>query len=214
MVFQPSSNRRWLNRLSSLRQSRRVSSRRSRLWSCGRLIQSSGRCRWTPARLSRSRRTFVKAMWPTSFDRTAKSRYRHHWNLQHGFCRKNTRNQLHQSSGSRNVNWLANLIQCEANQTFLPYPLTAANPSPAKSSNAPLKQNPSPLSKPTQEKPQYDRPVPGSTLRCLDDPDFPDINSPPSVVARPIVNPTTTEVVDKARDRFDRFWGSSNEDQK
>lgn len=75
--------------------------------------------------------------------------------------------------------------------------------------------NPSPLLKPTQEKLQYDRPVPGSTLRCLDDPDFPDINSPPSAVAaRNIVNPANVEVVDKARDRFDRFWGSSNEDQK
>ena len=77
------------------------------------------------------------------------------------------------------------------------------------------KQNPSPLSKPTQEKPQYDRPVPGSTLRCLEDPSFPDINSPPSAVAaRNIVNPATVEVVDKARDRFDRFWGSNNEDQQ
>jgi hypothetical protein len=77
------------------------------------------------------------------------------------------------------------------------------------------KQNPSPLSKPTQEKPQYDRPVPGSTLRCLEDPNFPDINSPPSAVsARNIVNPATVEVVDKARDRFDRFWGSNNEDQQ
>lgn len=31
---------------------------------------------------------------------------------------------------------------------------------------------------------RYDKPVPGSTLRCLDDPDFnPEINSP--AVARP-----------------------------
>lgn len=75
-------------------------------------------------------------------------------------------------------------------------------------------KNPSPLSKTTQEKPQY-RPVPGSTLRCLDDPSFPDINSPPSsVAARNIVNPATVEVVDKARDRFDRFWGGSNEEQQ
>lgn len=89
---------------------------------------------------------------------------------------------------------------------------TAANQSPVKINE---KQNPSPLSKPTQEKPQYDRPVPGSTLRCLEDPSFPDINSPPSAVAaRNIVNPATVEVVDKARDRFDRFWGSNNEDQQ
>ena len=92
------------------------------------------------------------------------------------------------------------------------YNLTAANQSPVKINE---KQNPSPQSKPTQEKPQYDRPVPGSTLRCLEDPSFPDINSPPSVVAaRNIVNPATVEVVDKARDRFDRFWGSNNEDQQ
>lgn len=97
---------------------------------------------------------------------------------------------------------------CEINKIFPP----TANQSPIKLKE---KQNPSPLSKPTQEKPQYDRPVPGSTLRCLDDPDFPDINSPPSVVAaRNIVNPATVEVVDKARDRFDRFWGSNNEDQQ
>lgn len=88
--------------------------------------------------------------------------------------------------------------------------ISTANESPVKLNE---KQNPSPLSKPTQEKPQYDRPVPGSTLRCLDDPDFPDINSPPSAV-RNIVNPATVEVVDKARDRFDRFWGSNNEDQQ
>lgn len=91
------------------------------------------------------------------------------------------------------------------------FSIPTANPSPAKKSE----QNPSPLSKTTQEKPQYDRPVPGSTLRCLDDPGFPDINSPPSAVAsRNLVNPATVEVVDKARDRFDRFWGGSNEDEK
>lgn len=64
------------------------------------------------------------------------------------------------------------------------------------------------LLKPTQEKTQFDRPVPGSTLRCLEDPG---INSPPGVRG----NPATKEVVDKARDRFDRFWGgSAGDDQK
>ncbi|KAL7021660.1 hypothetical protein ACKWTF_011978 [Chironomus riparius] len=68
------------------------------------------------------------------------------------------------------------------------------------------------LLKPSQEKTQYDRPVPGSTLRCLDDPG---INSPPSGTAsRSVVNPATIEVVDKARDRFDRFWGGSNTDDQ
>ena len=66
--------------------------------------------------------------------------------------------------------------------------------------------------KSSQEKTHYDRPVPGSTLRCLEDPG---INSPPSGSAsRSIVNPATIEVVDKARDRFDRFWGGSNTDDQ
>lgn len=79
-----------------------------------------------------------------------------------------------------------------------------------------MKQNTSPAAKPSQEKSQYDRQVPGSTIRCLDDPNFPDINSPPSATtARNIVNPATVEVVDKARDRFDRFWGQGpNEDDQ
>jgi len=66
--------------------------------------------------------------------------------------------------------------------------------------------------KPSQELPRYERQVPGSTLRCLEDPDFPDINSPPSSVqSRPVVNPATEEIVDKARDRFDRFWGNPDQ---
>lgn len=67
---------------------------------------------------------------------------------------------------------------------------------------------------PSQEKPLiYDRPVPGSTLRCLDDPG---INSPPSSSTttsnnpRSIINPATAEIVDKARDRFDRFWNPND----
>uniref|UniRef100_A0A182JQ65 Nuclear protein MDM1 n=1 Tax=Anopheles christyi TaxID=43041 RepID=A0A182JQ65_9DIPT len=53
---------------------------------------------------------------------------------------------------------------------------------------------------------RYDKPVAGSTLRCLEDPTFDsDINSP-------LGNRTVaTEVLDKARDRFDRFWGNPNE---
>lgn len=50
---------------------------------------------------------------------------------------------------------------------------------------------------------RFDKPVPGSTLRCLDDPAYEsDINSP--VGNRNV----STEVLDKARDRFDRFWGN------
>lgn len=55
----------------------------------------------------------------------------------------------------------------------------------------------------------YDKPVPGSTLRCLDDPSFNrDINSPSSCVA-------ATDDMNEARDRFDRFWGGKkDEDEK
>uniref|UniRef100_A0A182XFD7 Nuclear protein MDM1 n=1 Tax=Anopheles quadriannulatus TaxID=34691 RepID=A0A182XFD7_ANOQN len=53
---------------------------------------------------------------------------------------------------------------------------------------------------------RYDKPVAGSTLRCLEDPSFEsDINSP--LANRNVA----TEVLDKARDRFDRFWGNPNE---
>uniref|UniRef100_A0AAG5CQ33 Nuclear protein MDM1 n=1 Tax=Anopheles atroparvus TaxID=41427 RepID=A0AAG5CQ33_ANOAO len=59
---------------------------------------------------------------------------------------------------------------------------------------------------PMQEPVRYDKPVPGSTLRCLEDPAFEsDINSP--LANRNVA----TEVLDKARDRFDRFWGNPNE---
>ncbi|KAG5673605.1 hypothetical protein PVAND_003636 [Polypedilum vanderplanki] len=63
------------------------------------------------------------------------------------------------------------------------------------------------LSKNSQDKTHYDRPIPGSTLRCLEDPG---INSPPSVnTSRNIINPT-----DEARDRFDKFWGGNVSDVK
>lgn len=70
--------------------------------------------------------------------------------------------------------------------------------------------------KPSSQEKLYDRPVPGSTLRCLDDPG---INSPPSSSTattttsnnpRSIINPATAEIVDKARDRFDRFWNPND----
>lgn len=59
-------------------------------------------------------------------------------------------------------------------------------------------------STPAPEVPRFDKPVPGSTLRCLDDPTFDtaDINSP--VTNRNVAS----DVLDKARDRFDRFWGN------
>ncbi|XP_049532107.1 uncharacterized protein LOC125949261 isoform X2 [Anopheles darlingi] len=59
---------------------------------------------------------------------------------------------------------------------------------------------------PAPEVARFDKPVPGSTLRCLEDPAFEsDINSP--VGTRNVAS----EVLDKARDRFDRFWGNPNE---
>lgn len=58
---------------------------------------------------------------------------------------------------------------------------------------------------------KYDKPVPGSTLRCLDDPNFdPEINSP---AAKQTV---ADDSFDKAHDRFDRFWsgGPGNPNEK
>jgi hypothetical protein len=49
------------------------------------------------------------------------------------------------------------------------------------------------------------KPVPGSTIRCLDDPTFDsDINSPSGS------RNTTEDVLESARDRFDRFWGNAS----
>lgn len=45
----------------------------------------------------------------------------------------------------------------------------------------------------------YDKPIPGSTLRCLDDPN----EIPATVVA--------TDDLNEARDRFDRFWDSKRD---
>lgn len=64
---------------------------------------------------------------------------------------------------------------------------------------------------PVTEKPiEKPAPVPGNTIRCIDDPKFTaDINSPlPPTTARPLANSTNTtnEVVEEARDRFDRYW--------
>lgn len=52
---------------------------------------------------------------------------------------------------------------------------------------------------------RFDKPIPGSTLRCLDDPIFEtDLNAPPTSN-----RPVATDELDKARDRFDRFWGGN-----
>lgn len=49
----------------------------------------------------------------------------------------------------------------------------------------------------------YDKPVPGSTLRRLDDPDF-DVDVTSSSITSK--GPAATDDLNEARDRFDRFW--------
>lgn len=48
---------------------------------------------------------------------------------------------------------------------------------------------------------RYDKVIPGSTLRCLEDPSF-----------DPEPRPIATDELDKARDRFDRFWTGNKDD--
>lgn len=56
----------------------------------------------------------------------------------------------------------------------------------------------------------FDKPIPGSTLRRLDDPTFDtDITSSVTVNDRP----AATDDLNEARDRFDRFWGGGNTDK-
>lgn len=53
----------------------------------------------------------------------------------------------------------------------------------------------------------FDKPVPGSTLRRLDDPNFDsDVNS--TVASK---GPAATDDLNEARDRFDRFWGCNKD---
>uniref|UniRef100_A0A182P434 Nuclear protein MDM1 n=1 Tax=Anopheles epiroticus TaxID=199890 RepID=A0A182P434_9DIPT len=98
-------------------------------------------------------------------------------------------------------------------------PMTVSQPPPPPLAPAPLSSQPTAApvkddakdegaagSAPAPEPVRYDKPVAGSTLRCLDDPTFEsDINSP--LASRNVA----TEMLDKARDRFDRFWGNPNE---
>ncbi|XP_037925192.1 serine/arginine repetitive matrix protein 1 isoform X6 [Hermetia illucens] len=62
--------------------------------------------------------------------------------------------------------------------------------------------SPTGLKKPPEIR--YDKPVPGSSIRCLDDPSF---ESDPVTIRT-----TAADVLEKARDRFDRFWGASKEE--
>lgn len=58
----------------------------------------------------------------------------------------------------------------------------------------------------------FEKPIPGSTLRRLDDPSF-DGNVTASTVA-PKVGPAATDDLNEARDRFDRFWANKDKDEK
>lgn len=49
----------------------------------------------------------------------------------------------------------------------------------------------------------YEKPIPGSTLRRLDDPDF-DVDASSTPVAK--TGPAATDDLNEARDRFNRFW--------
>lgn len=63
---------------------------------------------------------------------------------------------------------------------------------------------------------RYDKPVPGSTLRCLDDPTFDssELHHLPSTTTSSSAGQRTmaSDVLEKARDRFDRFWGGNKEE--
>lgn len=53
----------------------------------------------------------------------------------------------------------------------------------------------------------FEKPVPGSTLRRLDDPDF-DVDVCSSSITK---GPAATDDLNEARDRFDRFWGCNQD---
>lgn len=57
----------------------------------------------------------------------------------------------------------------------------------------------------------YDKPIPGSTLRRLDDPDFDVSASSTPVPATKAAGPAATDDLNEARDRFDRFWGCNQD---
>lgn len=54
----------------------------------------------------------------------------------------------------------------------------------------------------------YEKPIAGSTLRRLDDPNFDS-----DVTSNVTKGPAATDDMNEARDRFDRFWGC-NKDQE
>lgn len=96
-------------------------------------------------------------------------------------------------------------------------PSAASPPSPNTNADEPgstiVSTKPEPI--------RYDKPIPGSTLRCLDDPTFdPPIstaganaaNASAAAAAAAQSRTIAADVLEKARDRFDRFWGGSKEE--
>lgn len=55
----------------------------------------------------------------------------------------------------------------------------------------------------------YDKPIPGSTLRRLDDPDY-DIDASSTPVPAK-TGPAASDDLNEAHDRFDRFWGCNKD---
>lgn len=80
--------------------------------------------------------------------------------------------------------------------TSEPVPEEKKNESPKKAEEVPVAR--------------FDKPVPGSTLRCLEDPIFTD-SIPAAVVTAPKVPATSGSIEIEGRDRFDRFWGGGKE---
>lgn len=56
----------------------------------------------------------------------------------------------------------------------------------------------------------YDKPIPGSTLRRLDDPAFDTDVTAVTLKERP----AATDDLNEARDRFDRFWGCNKDKEE
>lgn len=55
---------------------------------------------------------------------------------------------------------------------------------------------------------RFDKPVPGSTLRCLEDPIFTE-SIPATAAKQAVASSGSIEI--EGRDRFDRFWGGGKE---
>ncbi|XP_020715666.1 uncharacterized protein LOC110118411 [Ceratitis capitata] len=102
------------------------------------------------------------------------------------------------------------------------------------SPSSPSQSQPQPQTQQITKTTTAGKPVPGSTLRCLDDPIF-DVDiahlggggggigvsaggggntssSSTSTTTAVTARTTANDVLEKARDRFDRFWGGSKEE--